>query len=109
MSAGTLPWKPSVATSIAVTTTRIAFLGVNPDRTAITITGTDNPFYVSPSPSIVAKQGILIYPNSLPVTLCRCHLGDWVTRQLFAIATVGTANAYVIEGFEEWRNHQRNP
>lgn len=101
--------RPSVATARTVPTTVTPILGNDIHRTAITISAVDFPVYIGISPTMAAKQGVIIAASALPVTLCRCHVGDWVCRQIWAIAVGGVASIYTIEGFELWPPSNPNP
>ena len=101
--------RPSVATARTVPTTVTPILGADIHRTAITISAVDFPIYIGISPTMTAKQGVIIGASALPITLCRCHVGDWVCRQIWAIAVGGIASIYTIEGFELWPNQPLPP
>ena len=97
--------RPSVEVSLQIGaghTFRI--LEANDLRTAVTISCSRNNMVVSSLRQLSLNNppsGLLIQATSLPFVFCRCHHGDWVTRELWGLSTGGTVNFTIIEAFEE--------
>ncbi len=97
--------KPSVEISLQIGSNVITrILEANDLRTAVTISCSRSSVVVSSLRNlglIFPPYGLIIQATSLPFVFCRCHHGDWVTRELWAWATSGYGNITIIEAFEE--------
>lgn len=94
--------RPSIYGNKPITTTLSVICSQSETRTALTFTATTADVFISPDPNQGSGEGLRITAGQVITMICGCHQGDFVRRQLFARTTVGTANLYVIEGFEPW-------
>jgi hypothetical protein len=101
--------KPSVFETVAVLVTVTKLVSASPTRRALRISTRAHDIYIAPTHLVALGAGIRIVNGQHSEEFCACHVGDWVTKDLYAIADGGTATVHVIEGFEEWQpsEHQR--
>ncbi len=87
--------------SIAVGTSSGSFLGANERRLALIISSpAANPVTITTLATAVATLGLTLQKGTNPTVLHRHDVGDWITRQLNAIASGGTETLGVIEVLE---------
>lgn len=77
-------------------------VGAVNSRTAVTLAAITSTVFVSTDPGVTVATGLPIIPGMQPFTLCQCHGGDWVKKQLFALVAVGTGTLVVVESFEKY-------
>lgn len=94
-------WKSQVVGNSAV-----QLVGPSDTRTALTITTSDQDLFLSPEASVSDGAGLRVVSGQAPIQICRCHVGDWLNRNIWAIAPGGNTTVYVIEGFEPWHDNQ---
>lgn len=94
--------KPSASRqlTIAATGTVTPLASPSPTRRAITISPSTVDIYVSDNPFMAAGEGLRVPFSQIRTELCACHLGDWVTKALYAMSQAGATACYVVEGFE---------
>lgn len=71
-----------------------------PDRTALLFSVQGGDVYISPDPNVAVGHGLHLVDGQPPVEVCACHQGDWVSRDLWALASANNTPVYIIEGFE---------
>jgi hypothetical protein len=87
--------------TVTVTVAVVKLCGSSPARRALRLTTRGADVYIAPSAAVALGQGFRLVNGTASEELCACHVGDWVTRELYAIADGATATVHVIEGFEE--------
>ncbi len=77
-------------TPVNVLTTDTEFCAANPKRVALVVScPITNRITISAENPAVDLRGIVIPPNNTPVCLHVSEYGDWICRNLHAIANVG--------------------
>lgn len=91
--------RPSSFITVVVATTVTKILSSAPDRTAIRFSASGGDVYVSPDPNVAVGTGLRVTAGQHTEEVCACHQGDWVGRDLWAIASAANTQLYIIEGF----------
>ena len=84
-----------------VTTTAQQIAGQSPMRRAVVIGTNAQDIFISTNPAVTATTGLRVVNGMMPLQLCCQWAGDWIAHSLFAITSVGTANVYVVEAFDD--------
>ena len=92
--------RPANFSTVIVGTAVAKLLSPSPDRTAIRISVKGGDVYISPDPNVAVGHGLRIVDGQHSEEVCACHQGDWVGRDLWAIASAASTAVYIIEGFE---------
>lgn len=78
------------------------------ERTGLVLAALTNNVFITSEPGAAAGVGLPILTAAQPLTLCRCHSGDWVSQRLFAASPAGAASLVIIEGFQPWDSESEN-
>lgn len=84
--------------TVAVATTSGLFLGANPNRVALTISSPKaKEVTISAQDPAVLGAGLTLQPGTDPAQLTLETVGDWLQRNLFAIADTSAETLGIVE------------
>lgn len=76
----------------------------NPRRRGLMIScGVVNRVTISPRSGVTDTNGIVIAPNTPPLVLCCCDVGNWLQHDLWAVTNAGQENIAYSEVSELWQ------
>lgn len=95
------PVKPATILTVSVGATPTKLLSSSPERRALRISVQGADVYIAPTHTVAVGHGFRVVNGQHSEELCACHVGQWVTMEMWAITPAGTALVHIIEGFEE--------
>lgn len=103
------PKPAGVVVKTVLTGATVLLVGASPARRNLTVTTNTARIWISDNPAMANGEGLCIRADIEPADLCACHLGDWITRALYARADGANSITYVVEGFEPLWHEKENP
>lgn len=99
--------KPATSQTVVVGAAAIRLVSSSDERIALMVSCTTNDVWISTNPAMTTGQGIHVNAAAEPVQFCNCHFGTEVQKAWYAIAAGAGTNVFVMEGFDEWPNHDK--
>lgn len=93
---------PSVIDTITVGVTPTKILSQATTRSSVRFSVMSADVYIAPDAQVALGAGLRVVDGDHSEEVCSCHAGDWVERELWAIADGAPATLHIISGFNSW-------